>query len=87
VQGIGAEARLAGAAFNKALTGKVSEAFVGNNGVYALQVNNIGSLPSMSSVEDFRKSALISLKGAASYSFMEALKKVANIKDMRNKFF
>jgi peptidyl-prolyl cis-trans isomerase D len=87
VQGIGAEARLAGAAFNKALIGKVSEAFVGNSGVYALQVNNIGSLPSMSSVEDMRKSALISLKGAASYSFMEALKKVANIKDMRNKFF
>jgi peptidyl-prolyl cis-trans isomerase D len=87
VQGIGAESKLAGAAFNKALVGKVSEAFVGSNGVFALQVLNIGTLPATNNVEDLRKSLLVNLKGAASYSFAEALKKVANIKDMRNKFF
>ncbi len=87
VQGIGAESKLAGAAFNKALIGKVSEPFVGSNGVFALQVLNIGTLPVSNNVEDLRKSLLINLKGAASYSFAEALKKVANIKDMRNKFF
>ncbi len=87
VQGIGAESKLAGAAFNKALIGKVSEPFVGSNGVFALQVLNIGALPVTNNVEDLRKSLLINLKGAASNSFAEALKKVANIKDMRNKFF
>ncbi len=88
VNGIGQEPKLIGASFNKAYQTKVSEPFSGNNGVYVIKVNNIGTKPA--DTPDIAaqqiKNRYQSLQQQISYGWFEALKKMADIKDSRSKF-
>jgi peptidyl-prolyl cis-trans isomerase D len=89
INGIGNEPRVAGAAFNKEYQTKVSPAFAGNTGVFVIKVNNVSSKvpvsPEIGKIqmnEELQKN----IQAALGQSF-QALKKTADIKDNRSRFF
>ena len=86
IVGIGMEPKVAGAAFNANLKGKLSEAIAGANGVYAVRVENIGAKTSNADVASIKQTLMQSQKMAA-YRSSEALKKSASIKDNRGKIY
>jgi peptidyl-prolyl cis-trans isomerase D len=89
INGIGNELKVAGASFNKDYQTKPSPAIAGNTGVFFIKVNNITTkpLPPASIAQQQRSmKASQDMQSALSKSF-EALKKTADIKDKRSKFF
>ena len=89
INGIGNEPRVAGAAFNKDYQSKVSPAFAGNSGVFVIKVNSIAQkanispeLEKLQANEENNKNT----QAALNESF-GALKKMADIKDNRSRFF
>ena len=88
INGIGQEPKVIGAAFNKAYQAKVSEPIAGNNGVFVIKVNNVGSKAADAS-EVAAAQAAEKTKSMVqnTYSFFESLKKGADIKDNRSKVF
>ena len=86
VPGIGNDNKFLGLAFNKDLKGKASEAIAGSSGVFALKVENTGSKVSTES-DDNIKQAILQAQKMAVYRGNDALKKDANIKDNRSKFY
>ncbi|MDQ6755944.1 MAG: SurA N-terminal domain-containing protein [Bacteroidota bacterium] len=89
INGVGNEPKIAGASFNKEYQTKVSPAIAGNTGVFVLKVNSIGTKPqNMSPIAQQQKSMRQNqeMQGALGKSF-ESLKKLADIKDKRSKFF
>ncbi|MBC7720933.1 MAG: peptidylprolyl isomerase [Pedobacter sp.] len=86
IPGVGMEPKVAGAAFNKDLKGKVSEAIAGSGGVYAVRVESIGAKAGASDVNSIKQTLMQSQKMAA-YRSGDALKKSASIKDNRSKFY
>lgn len=89
INGIGIEPRVAGAAFDKEYQTKVSPPFSGNSGVFVIKVNSIAprvqvfpQLLKLQENEELNKDT----QSALSESF-DALKKIADIKDYRSKFF
>ncbi len=89
INGIGVEPRVAGAAFDKEFQTKVSSPFSGNSGVFVIKVNSISpkiqvfpQLLKLQENEELNKE----VQSALSQSF-GALKKIADIKDDRSKFF
>jgi len=86
VPGIGNDNKFLGLAFNKDLKGKASEAIAGASGVFALKVENIGNKVSSETDENIKQTILQSQKMAV-YRGNDALKKDANIKDNRSKFY
>jgi len=87
IPGVGNEIKVVGAAFNKALIGKVSEPIAGMTGVFALQVNNIGASPNGNSTPESIKQNLMRGQQMALYRLGDALRKAATIKDYRSKFY
>ena len=88
INGIGQEPKIIGAAFNKAYLAKVSEPIAGNNGVFVIKVNSVGSKVA-DTVEVAAAQAAEKTKSMVqnTYSFFESLKKGAEIKDNRSKVF
>ena len=89
INGIGNEPKIAGASFNKDYQAKVSPAIDGNSGVFLIKVNSVNKKPQTdSSIALQQRSMRVSqaMQAALGKSF-EALKKVAEIKDKRSKFF
>jgi peptidyl-prolyl cis-trans isomerase D len=89
INGIGQEPKVAGAAFNKTYQTKVSPAFAGNSGVFVIKINGIYSKPPVPA--DLQKlqaneQANKNIQSALTESF-EALRKTADIKDYRSRFF
>ena len=88
INGIGAEPKLIGAAFNKEYTTKASAPIVGNNGVYVIKVQGIQQKTETTADE---KAAQTTARFAAirqqTNNWFEALRKQADIKDTRAKFF
>ena len=89
INGIGHEPKVAGAAFNKAYQTKISPAFEGNSGVFLIKVNGVYSkgpvneaLQKLQANDELNKN----LQSTLNESFQE-LKKTADIKDYRSKFF
>lgn len=84
---LGYEPRVTGAIFNPANKGKVvPEAIEGQSGVYVVKVESVTTTPVTSgSVADQRKSQADSKKNLANP--VEALKKMATIKDRRNDLY
>ena len=89
INGIGHEPRVAGAAFNKTYQTKVSPPFAGNSGVFVIKINGIYSkapvpveLLKLQANEENNKE----VQSALNESF-EGLKKTADIKDYRSRFF
>ena len=89
INGIGSEPKVAGAAFNKDFISKTSPAISGNTGVFVIKINNIGTKapdsPEMQKQQDANKMNQLA-QTALGQSF-NSLKKLANIKDNRSKFF
>ena len=86
IPGLGMENKVVGAAFNKNLKGKVSEAIVGASGVYAIRVENIGAKQSTTDAQSLKQSLTQSQKSSF-YRGGDALRKSATIKDYRSKFY
>ncbi len=88
IPNVGNEPKVTGAAFNKALQGKVSEPIAGNTGVFVVKGESISAVPNTAgNAEDRRKQMEMQQKQMGSYRSMEALKKSAKIKDNRFDFF
>lgn len=89
INGIGNEPKVAGASFNKDYQTKSSPAIEGNTGVFFIKVNNLNKKspadPAIVLQQQSMKSGQ-ALQAALGKSF-EALKKTADIKDKRSKFF
>ena len=89
INGVGNEPTVAGASFNKDYQTKVSPAIEGNTGVFVLKVNSINTKPQDTSSVALQQKSMRhnqELQGAIGKSF-ESLKKLADIKDKRSKFF
>jgi peptidyl-prolyl cis-trans isomerase D len=89
INGIGNEPRVAGAAFNKEYQTKVSPAFAGNTGVFVIKVNSVSYKPAVSpEIEKVQMNEELNknIQAALGQSF-QALKKIADIKDNRSRFF
>jgi len=89
INGIGNEPKVAGASFNKDFQTKSSPAIEGNTGVFFIKVNSINTKPlPPDSVAHQQRNMKVNqaMQGALGKSF-EALKKTADIKDKRSKFF
>ena len=81
INGIGNEPKVIGASFNKAYQTKASEPIEGNNGVYVLKVNSLGTKNVDAPAVDKTKTMAQQL----GYGWYEGLKKLADIKDERSK--
>ena len=89
INGIGNEPKVIGASFDKDYQTKSSSAITGNTGVFFIKVNSINTKPLADpAVAAQQKNMKTSqaMQNALGKSF-EALKKVADIKDKRSKFF
>jgi len=88
ITGIGMEAKVAGAAFNKSLLGKTSPAFGGTNGVYVIKVNSIGQKPADSQdlLQQQYNQKMGSIKAQIN-NWYEGLKKLADIEDNRSNVY
>ena len=88
IPNVGNEPKITGAAFNKAIQGKISEPIAGNTGVFVIRgerifaVVNPGNTP-----EQVRQQLESQQKQMGGYRSMEALKKAANIQDNRYEFY
>ena len=86
ISGVGSEPKIVGAAFNKANAGKTSVPIAGATGVFAIKVENVGAKPTMIDLSTARQNQLQTAK-MSSYRGLDALKKAADIKDNRSKFY
>jgi peptidyl-prolyl cis-trans isomerase D len=86
VPGVGAEPKVVGAAFNKALIGKSTAAIEGSAGVFAVKPETIGAAAVMQDAAALQ-SALLQAVQSNVYRGFEAIKKSAKIKDNRSTFY
>jgi peptidyl-prolyl cis-trans isomerase D len=86
VPGVGAEPKVVGAAFNKALLGKSTAAIEGSAGVFAVKPETIGAAPVMQDAAALQ-SALLQAVQSNIYRGFEAIKKSAKITDNRSTFY
>ena len=86
IPGLGMENKVVGAAFNKSLKGKVSDAIAGSTGVYAIRVENIGAKQSTTDAQGIKQTLQQQVRSAF-YRGGDALRKAATIKDYRSKFY
>ena len=94
---LGYEPKILGAVFNPANKGKVvNEALAGQAGVYVVRVDNVTTVPvENASIEEQRKMLetqtrqrmMQMMQYGAGNPFIDPLKKAADIKDYRAKFF
>lgn len=89
INGLGQEPKVIGASFNKEYQTKVSPAIEGMGGVYVIKVNSIGTKPADAPevAAEIVANRAKSIMQQGSYGWFEALKKQADIKDTRSKFF
>ena len=88
INGIGNEPKVIGASFNKAYQAKASGPIAGTAGVYVIKVNSLFQKADPSPEEKANAAAArISALRQQSGNWFEALKKQAEIKDSRSKFF
>jgi peptidyl-prolyl cis-trans isomerase D len=86
IAGVGSEPKVIGAAFNKALLGKTSEAIAGATGVFAIKIESTGARASSMDLETLKQN-LMQANRTVSYRGLDALRKSATIKDYRSKFY
>jgi peptidyl-prolyl cis-trans isomerase D len=88
IPNVGNELKVLGASFNKDYQAKVSPAIKGEMGVFVIKVENIFALPNPGfDVKQQQAAMQQQLSGMAGYRTLEIMKKAADIKDNRVKFF
>ena len=88
INGIGAEPKVIGAAFNKEYTTKSSSPIVGTSGVYVIKVLGVQQKAESGADEKTaQKTARFAAIRQQTNNWFEALRKQADIKDTRAKFF
>ena len=88
INGVGLEQKLIGAAFNKDFQAKPTPAFEGTTGVFVMKVEHVGTKPADSpEVMAQQAAGRLSAIRSQNNNWFEALKKQADIKDNRSKFF
>jgi peptidyl-prolyl cis-trans isomerase D len=88
INGVGVEPKMIGASFNKEYQSKVSVPIEGTSAVYLLKVNGIQTKPADNPemISQQRTSRIGTLRSQVN-NWFEGLKKQADIKDERSKFF
>jgi peptidyl-prolyl cis-trans isomerase D len=84
------ESRVVGASFNPDNKGKVvPEPLEGQSGVYAIKVNNVGTVPVQNAnIEEIRKQMEMQARQTMMYQKpSDVLRKTASVEDKREKFF
>ena len=88
IPNVGNEPKVTGAAFNKALQGKISEPIAGNTGIFVVKGESISANANTAmTAADLRKQMESQQKQMGGYRSIEALKKAANITDNRFEFY
>ncbi|MFT3979173.1 MAG: peptidylprolyl isomerase [Ferruginibacter sp.] len=88
INGIGMEQKLIGAAFNKEYQAKPTPAFEGTNAVYVIKVNSIGTKAADTpEVQAQQQTSKLNALRSQTNNWFEGLRKQADIKDNRSKFF
>jgi peptidyl-prolyl cis-trans isomerase D len=89
IANIGQEPKVIGASFDKQLAGKpVSPAIPGNNGVFFIKVNNVSAMSNPNAdVQQQRFTMEQQMRVLVYRSLVENLRRMADIKDNRGKFF
>ena len=89
INGVGAEPKVIGAAFNKANQTKASEPIAANMGVFLVKVNALGTKPAGTPEEQAKtlQSRTRTLAQQISSQFYESLRNMADIKDERSKIY
>ena len=84
---LGNEPEFIGAAFNKQLQNKISSPIAGNTGVFVVKSGGVTGVASLGQTADAQKSQIEqSLKQQAAQE-VTVLRKAADIKDYRSKFY
>jgi len=85
----GMEPRVVGSSFNKALAGKaISQPIAGNGGVFLIKVDNVSAISNPNA--DLTQQRFMQEqreKSTISYTLMDAIRKRADVKDDRGKFY
>ncbi len=88
IPNVGNEMKVLGASFNKEYQSKVSGPIKGEIGVFVIKVNNISAAPNPNFDTKAQQQAMQQQMGAMfGYRVMEIMKKSADIKDNRIRFF
>ncbi|MFL5745531.1 MAG: peptidylprolyl isomerase [Niastella sp.] len=88
IPNVGNEMKVLGASFNKEYQSKVSGPIKGEIGVFVIKVNNISAAPNPNFDAKAQQQAMQQQMGAMfGYRVMEIMKKSADIKDNRIRFF
>lgn len=88
INGIGVEPKVIGASFNKNFQSKVSPPFAGTSGVFVIKINSIQRKPEdPAEMAAQQATARIATLRNQTNAWYEGLKKLADIKDKRNKHF
>ena len=88
IANVGNEPKVAGAAFNKSLQGKISDPIAGNTGIFVVKGESISANANTALTADaLRKQMESQQKQMGGYQSINALKKAAKITDNRFEFY
>lgn len=88
INGIGNEPRVVGASFNKEYQNKISPVIGGNTGAFVIKVDQVGKIELLE--DEWKAQQMMKMNQQMQTSLQESftgLRKIANIKDYRSKFF
>lgn len=86
VTGLGNEPEVIASAFNMAVNG-VSKPIVGNSGVYVLKLNDKPAVGTAFNIPQLRKNSSSTAQTQVTARLMQAMKKNAEVEDLRSKFY
>jgi peptidyl-prolyl cis-trans isomerase D len=87
VASLGNEPKFIGSAFNKQLQGKVSSAIAGTTGVFVLKGEGISGIANIGQTPELQKTQMEQMMRQQVGQEITVLRKVADVKDYRSKFY
>jgi hypothetical protein len=86
VPGMGNEPKVIAAAFSQK-EGEISEPIIGNNGVYLVKTDRKPALPAATNTPNIKRAMITQNRSIAAMRLLESMKKDAEIKDNRFRFY
>jgi len=86
VQGLGNEPAVIASAFNMDVN-SVSKPIVGNSGVYVVKLNTKPAVGTAVNIPQLRKNSSSTAQSQVTARLMQAMKKNAEVEDLRSKFY